>query len=515
MVPSVPHALRHFSSAASIGIARRLRRSSRAMSQSPRIVGRYLVCDAFASGGMATVHLARLLGPNGFSRAVAIKQLHPQFANNPEFVSMLLEEAKLASRIRHANVVSPLDVVVTDAELLVVMDYVHGESVARLLRGAQRPPAPAVVSAVMTQTLLGLHAAHEATGLDGAALEMVHRDVSPQNILVGEDGVTRVVDFGIAKPRGWSHTTQSGVLKGKLGYMAPEQLRLESVDRRTDLFTAGVVLWEMLTGKRLFSADTLPLVVEQMANVEAELSADPHLEIPGELRQITLRALAGDPQRRYRTAWEMASAIAAVVPPATSLEVRAWVTELAGRALRERAERLALLEALRADEPLSAHFAATPAPVLQRAAPLSAGEITPSAVSVPREHRSRSGGRVALMLALGAMLAGGVLSAGKRLGTRASAQGASAASGSPVASPRVVGPAADAGRAEPPILAARHPVASAPPANLRELHAPLAPARAAAASSPRPRATLAPSNNCNVPFVIDGSGVKRFKPECF
>lgn len=485
------------------------------MSQSPRVVGRYLLCDAFAAGGMATVHLARLLGPNGFSRAVAIKQLHPQFANNPDFVSMLLDEAKLASRIRHSNVVSPLDVVVLEGEILVVMDYVHGESLARLLRQAQKPPTPGVVSAVMTQALLGLHAAHEATGLNGEVLEMVHRDVSPQNILVGEDGATRVVDFGIAKPRGWSHTTQSGVLKGKLGYMAPEQLRLEAVDRRTDVFTAGVVLWEMLTGKRLFSGDTLPLVAEQMANAEREIAADTRPEIPDGLRQIALQALAGDAQRRFRTAWEMAAAIAAVVPPATSLEVRAWVTELAGPALRERAERLAALEALSGDELPKARPVNAPSP--ERAAALSAGEITPSAVSLPLQGRMGSRGQAALLfaaIALAVLVASGVFMAGKQLSASAAPRPSLAASAaaqlpsseSPAGNP-ILAVVHAAVPAEAPSSAAQS-VDAAPP------HTRAAPATAAIAAH-HPRAAAPAQASCEVPFVIDASGVKRFKPECF
>src|SRR5580692_2033966 len=198
-----------------------------------RIVGRYAIYGELASGGMATVHLGRLLGPVGFSRTVAIKRLHEQFAKDPDFVSMFLDEARLCARIKHPNVVPTLDVIAGDRQLLLVMDYVQGESLSRLFRSAvargERIPLKVTV-AIVSGMLHGLHAAHEAKDERGEPLGIVHRDVSPQNVLVGIDGVARVLDFGVAKARGRLHTTQDGRVKGKLSYMAPEQLRSEAVD---------------------------------------------------------------------------------------------------------------------------------------------------------------------------------------------------------------------------------------------------------------------------------------------
>jgi len=192
-----------------------------------RVVGRYALYAEIAAGGMATVHFGRLLGPVGFSRTVAIKRLHPQFAKDPEFVSMFLDEARLAARIRHPNVVPTLDVVATQGELFLVMDYVQGESLSRLIRAARerghRIP-PRIVSSILTGALHGLHAAHEAKNERGEPLNIVHRDISPQNVLVGSDGVPRVLDFGVAKAAGRVQTTREGQLKGKLAYMAPEQI---------------------------------------------------------------------------------------------------------------------------------------------------------------------------------------------------------------------------------------------------------------------------------------------------
>jgi serine/threonine-protein kinase len=207
---------------------------------------------------MATVHLGRLLGSVGFSRTVAIKRLHARYAKDPSFVAMLLDEARLAARVSHPNVVQTLDVVEERGELFVVMEYVRGETLSRLQglsRGGTRVP-PSIAVAVLAGALHGLHAAHEAIDEHGAALGIVHRDVSPQNILVGLDGTPRMLDFGIAKAEGRQESTRDGEIKGKLPYMAPEQLTGGSIDRRVDTYAAAVVLWEALVGRRLFSGDS-------------------------------------------------------------------------------------------------------------------------------------------------------------------------------------------------------------------------------------------------------------------
>ena len=219
------------------------------------IIGRYALHGEIASGGMAVVHFGRLLGPVGFSRPVAIKRLHPQLAREPNVRAMFIDEARLASRIRHPNVVPTLDVVTDGGDLLLVMEYVHGESLQQLLRAVRKRGEPVplrITLAVMTAVLHGLHAAHEATTETGQALNVVHRDVSPQNIMVGVDGVARVLDFGIARATVRLENTREGIVKGKLAYMAPEQLGGVVVDRRAAVYAATVVLWEMLTGKRLF-----------------------------------------------------------------------------------------------------------------------------------------------------------------------------------------------------------------------------------------------------------------------
>jgi serine/threonine protein kinase len=307
---------------------------------SPRPLGRYLLFREIAAGGMATVHIGRLNGPAGFARTVAIKQLHPQYAKDPDFVAMFLDEARLAARIRHPNVVSTLDVVATDGQIFLVMDYVQGESLSRLVRAevlSQDASNPLIVATVLSGVLHGLHAAHEARDERGEALHIVHRDVSPQNILVGVDGTPRVVDFGVAKAMGRVHTTKDGRLKGKLAYMPPEQLRGRAVTRQTDVYSAAVVLWEALTGRRLISGDTEAEVVTAILHGEIPPPSDLAPHVPPAFDAVVQRGLERDLDRRYSTALEMALELERCVGIASPFEVGQWVESRAAEALKERA----------------------------------------------------------------------------------------------------------------------------------------------------------------------------------
>ena len=310
-----------------------------------RVVGRYALHGVLASGGMATVHVGRLMGPVGFSRTVAIKRLHPQYASDPEFVTMFLDEARLAGRIRHPNAVPVIDVVEADGEVLLVMEYVQGETLARLLRRAtemgEKPP-PDVTAAIVADTLEGLHAVHEARDERGQPLGIVHRDVSPQNVMVGIDGVARVLDFGIAKAAGRSQVTREGQLKGKLAYMAPEQLHGE-VSRLTDVFAAGIVLWEALTAKRLFHGSNEGETVTRI--LAGKIEAPSEHGAPPEYDAVVLKALAKDPKERFQSAREMAVALVKVRPPADPPAVGAWVERIGKDLLDLRAELISGVEA--------------------------------------------------------------------------------------------------------------------------------------------------------------------------
>jgi serine/threonine-protein kinase len=310
-------------------------------------VGRYAIYDVIASGGMATIHYGRLLGSVGFSRTVAIKRLHPQFAQDAELVAMFVDEAHLAARVIHPNVVPILDVVSVEGEVFLVMEYVQGESIARLIRAAIERGvaiAPEIAATVVAGALRGLHAAHEAMDERGKPLGIVHRDFTPQNILVGIDGVPRVVDFGVAKAVSRVQaTTQAGTVKGKVAYMAEEQMR-GVANRRTDVYAAAVVLWETLVGRRLFHGDNdLELLVQITTQEIAPPSAHAK-NVPPALDAIVLRGLSRDPEERFATAGAMAQALEDAMPTVPAAKVGAWVDSLAADVLTTRSRRIASIE---------------------------------------------------------------------------------------------------------------------------------------------------------------------------
>jgi serine/threonine-protein kinase len=307
------------------------------------IDGRYAIYDEIASGGMATVHFGCSLGPAGLSRLVAIKRLHAHLQRETEFVTMFMDEARVAARIRHPNVAPILDVVASQREIFLVMEYVHGESLAKLFAATrslrERMPLP-VTAAILVGVLGGLHAAHEATDERGLSLRLVHRDVSPQNLIVGVDGVPRIVDFGIAKAVGRLQQTQTGEIKGKFGYMAPEQVNGQPVTRAADVYAAGVVLWEALTGTALFKADNDVALAAQVLLGHVAPPSRTVAGVPRVFDDIAMCALERDPAGRFATARDMARALEQNVPIASPSQVAAWVESLAGPLLRRREQRL-------------------------------------------------------------------------------------------------------------------------------------------------------------------------------
>jgi len=310
----------------------------------PLQIGRYVLHGQIAAGGMAAVHYGRLLvdlgpgGPGGFARIVAIKRLHTQLTALEAFRTTLLEEARLAARIRHPNVVAPLDVIAETGELLLVMEYVHGQSLSRLMRASRE--AKEVVSlgvgaTILSHVLHGLHAAHEAKDEGGAPLSLVHRDISPENVLVGVDGVARVIDFGIAKAASSVRDTAVGKIKGKLPYLAPEQIEGMPASRRTDLFAAAIVCWEVLAGERLFSGREEE-IVEKILSMQIPPPSSKNPMVPPALDDVIMKGLARAPVDRFPSAREMALELEAAVHLATTTQVGAWVERLAAEALAER-----------------------------------------------------------------------------------------------------------------------------------------------------------------------------------
>jgi serine/threonine-protein kinase len=311
-----------------------------------RVLGRYALYPPIASGGMATVHLGRLLGAVGFSRTVAIKRLHENFARDPQFVAMFVDEARLAARIQHPNVVDMLDVITTEGELFLVLGYVHGESLAWLFRAAsargERIPLD-VLAGIIVGVLHGLHAAHEARSERGEPLDIVHRDVSPHNVLVGVDGIPRLLDFGVAKAAGRMQESRSGEIKGKLAYMAPEQVTGEA-DRRTDIYSTSVMLWEGLTGKRLLTGGNDAMLLRKLLeeNVDAPSLHAPG--VPAEVDELVLRGLAARPAARFATARDMARALEAMVAVASASAIGEWADGLAHDSLTVRARQVRIIE---------------------------------------------------------------------------------------------------------------------------------------------------------------------------
>lgn len=267
-------------------------------------VGRYELLRRLAIGGMAELHLACATGVAGFQKIVVLKRVLPHLAADAEFVRMFLDEARLAAHLDHPNVVQVLDIGEAGGEYYYAMEYVHGRNVRELLGAAAH--AGGLPLEVALTIAIGVAAAldhaHRRVDLEGRAMELVHRDVSPANVLVSYDGAVKLTDFGIAKAATRNHETLAGTMKGKIGYMSPEQCRGESVDRRSDIFSLGVVLFELTTCERLFFADNDFAVLNRVVAGRFDRPSQRVPSYPPALEQIVLAALATDREARYASA---------------------------------------------------------------------------------------------------------------------------------------------------------------------------------------------------------------------
>ncbi len=279
----------------------------------PSSIGRYRVIGRIATGGMADILLGKLTGPSGFERAVVIKSILPHLARDEEFVGMFLDEARLTAQIRHPNVVQVHELGRDGPVLYLVMEYLDGESCNTILREAARRgvhPPHVLAAHICAEVAAGLHAAHTLTDEDGKSRAVVHRDVSPQNVLVTYDGQVKLLDFGIAKATGrMAEGTKAGQIKGKFAYMAPEQATRAEVDARTDIFSLGVVLWEMTTGRRLFKRPSELMVLRALSEEPIPKPSDQIKRYPPLLEAIVMRALARDPKERFQTALDLRQAL--------------------------------------------------------------------------------------------------------------------------------------------------------------------------------------------------------------
>jgi eukaryotic-like serine/threonine-protein kinase len=277
-----------------------------------RRLGRYELLRLIGEGGMAQVWAARMDGSRGFHKVVALKTLIPALARDPQFQRMFLDEANLASKIHHRNVVEIFDLGDTDGVLFLVMEWIDGQAMNRLLRPNRRalPLLPGVAARIVADAAHGLHEAHELRDERGVPLGIVHRDVCPQNILIDRDGTVKVADFGIVKAfERLGDTTQTGEIKGKGEYMSPEQAQSQPVDRRSDIFSLGVILFEAVTGAHPFQGTHEVVMMQQIVWTDPSRPSSIRPECPPELEAIILKALARDPQHRFQTADEMACAL--------------------------------------------------------------------------------------------------------------------------------------------------------------------------------------------------------------
>jgi serine/threonine protein kinase len=303
-------------------------------------IGDYEIVARLKAGGMATLFLARRSGAAGFARHVAIKVVHPHLASDPGFVRMFVEEAKLCAQIVHPNVVHVEELGEAAGTYFLVMEYVHGSALSTLLGALSRLErrfSPELAVWIAMRVADGLEAAHTLTDDRGRLLGVVHRDVSPQNVLVSSTGHIKLIDFGIAKATTSGKRTETGALKGKLRYMSPEQALGDHIDQRADVYSLGIVLWEMLTMHRLFPAGNQFVLLDQVRNPSIEPPSHFVTDIPEALDGVVMSALAKDPAERPASAAEFKRLLSEALPAAKAVDP-AQVSEVLAAVLGERIE---------------------------------------------------------------------------------------------------------------------------------------------------------------------------------
>ena len=477
-----------------------------------RRFGRYRLGPQLGSGGMATVSFAVATGAHGFAKPVAIKRIHPDCAAEIDHGRALRAEAKIASRIRHPNVVAVLDVVEHDEQSGIVLEYVHGESLSSLLREASTRGLAiplGVGVAIIVDALRGLHAAHIAVDDQGNHLNVVHRDVSPQNMIVGADGVTRVLDFGISKAVSRTTTTRDGGLKGKLRYMSPEQVGGD-VSAASDVYAAGLVLWETLVGRSPFEdADNPGRLIALVLGGVSEAPSSLRQGVPASVDIVVARALAPLPSGRFPSAAAMADALEASGLAATRPEVALLVEEVAGKTLAARALVVSQLER---------------GMTVPDAGSVRATEGKQSDEPLARSVETRRAPRGKLsVLAIVAIVAIGLFSITASFAARsamrereiASASSMSAAGGpAPASAATRDSPSQDAAFVLPPIVRSEAS-ARLPPSASTVVVAPVRPAGGKLRSLASASAGAAAAPDCLVPYTLDENGDRHYRRECF
>jgi eukaryotic-like serine/threonine-protein kinase len=530
-------------------------------------LGRYLVLAGLGEGGMARVYLALARGPNAFNKLVVLKVLHSPLAEDDTFLTMFLAEACLAARLNHANIVQTYEIGVHGGRHCIVMEYLEGRSIAGIEAATKHAPTPLSVGVrVLADTLGALHYAHELADVDGRPLRLVHRDVSPHNVFVTYDGQVKLLDFGIAKAADDGARTTTGVFKGKLRYTAPERFTGEESDRRSDIFSVGVMLWQLLTRRRLWSGLNEFAVIQQLTTrtpVSSARTVNP--DVPARLDEICSKALAMFPRDRFQTAAEMQDALEEVLATesfgTTNRALGKYMKEVFGEAQakfrRKVDEQIRVASAISLDfESSRASFAGLRSDAIPQlgamfgsgsvssvpAAPPSFSEagagrrvassrppglavsVVPADLPRPPRRRGAALALVALVLAASVFL---VSLRGAENGEPPPPAARSAATAGPPAAPsEPPAPApVPASHLEPtptiPALSARQ-VSRVAPASSGALrgtpplpHAAAPPAETKAPALPVPQA--APPKvpvDCSSPYFLDEDGLKRVRPEC-
>jgi serine/threonine-protein kinase len=470
---------------------------------------------------MGQVHFAMMTGAAGFSRIVAIKRLHSEYSQDPRMRSRFEREARLSSRIVHPNVVQVLDVLQLGDDLMFVMEYVAGDTLRALRLAAgkcERIPLD-VVTAIIVSALHGLHAAHETRDEQGRPLSLVHRDFSPDNVMIGQDGEVKVLDFGVAKVAQEALTTNPGSIAGKLCYMSPEQALGRELDARSDVFAAGVVLWEMLVGERLFrEKEASPAaILYSVLNAEITPPSRMRQDVPAALERVVMRALQRDVGARFTSAREFALALEEAVSPASAFNVGLAVQRFCGPSLAARADSLARFRATLSGQQtlefrntlgLDASFADTSFSESYSFGEFSLDENRPAVQPASRRRAMALGGLA--LLCGGAALAWKVLLGAQATHAPAALHGPDPAqpqlgiSHSPAAGELPVASSASA-RTEAASLSGEPPSPSS--SAVREsVSRPL--------NRGRPRQAASVALSCSTPTYVDAEGIRHFKPEC-
>src|SRR5882672_2473595 len=358
--------------------------------------GKYYLLERINVGGMAEVFKAKTFGVEGFERLLAVKRILPNIAEDEEFIAMFIDEAKISVQLQHANIAQIFDLGKVEDSFFIALEYVNGKDLRAIFdrtrqRGEVMPISQSAY--VVMQVCEGLDYAHNKRDGQGRELHLIHRDISPQNVLIGYEGEIKLIDFGIAKAAGKASKTQAGILKGKFGYMSPEQVRGLPIDRRSDVFAVGIVLYELLTSERLFVGESDFSTLEKVRNVEILPPSSYNRKIPPELERIALKALAKDPEDRYQNAIDLHDDLQAFLYSVGEIysrkDLSAWMKKNFAIEIEEDNAKLELFRQISAPAAAMAEAAAAAAPPKRAAVAVAAA---PAATRMSASAAASKGG---------------------------------------------------------------------------------------------------------------------------